>query len=87
MVILLKTENTMIIISVTNTEHLVLPSKIPCTSHAPFNLLIYLVKGYFSHFAEKEMEAHIPDLLCTPSLSLCCSRGIKPWPCFYILSS
>lgn len=87
MVILLKTENTMIITSVTNNEHLVLLSKIPCTSHAPLNLLINLVKGYFSHFTEKEMEAHIPDLLCTLSLSLCCSRGIKTWSCFYILSS
>jgi len=68
----LKTENTtMIIIIVTNTEHLVLLSRIPCTSHAPFNLLINLVKSYFSHFTGKEMEAHIPDVLCTLSLSLC----------------
>lgn len=68
----LKTENTtMIIITVTNTEQFVLLSRIPCTSHAPFNFLINLVKGYFSHFTGKEMEAHIPDVLCTLSLSLC----------------
>lgn len=61
MVTLLKTENmTMVIIIVTNTEHSVLLSRLPCTSHAPFNLLISLVKGYFSHFPEKKMEAHTP---------------------------
>lgn len=60
----LKIENTtMIIIMVTNPGHLVLLSMVSCMhSQAPFNLLINLVKGYFSYFTENEIKAHILDI-------------------------